>query len=74
MVKTHINKHDYVMHSEPICECMKCGNTHLRKERIKKKIEEEGRFLFIRLCPKCSGESYILAGDKYTRRTRKKTG
>jgi len=69
--KKRENKHEYTYHYEPICECMECGNEHLRRNRIKFAPKDGSRFLIIRLCPKCEAEGYTLVGDKEVRRIKK---
>jgi len=67
--KRRKNKYEYEIHKEPICECLVCGNTHLRRHRKKKSLKrEDNKFLCIYLCPKCDTEGYVYAGDKETKR------
>ncbi|MCK5018913.1 MAG: hypothetical protein KAS32_17760 [Candidatus Peribacteraceae bacterium] len=66
--KKRKNKYEYEYHQEPICECMYCGLEHLRRQRKKKNIKGEGKFLYIYLCPKCGDETYAFIGDKITKK------
>lgn len=69
--KKRKNKHQYYIHLEPICECMVCGNEHLRRQRRKVVPTDESKFLSISVCPKCGGEGYTLIGDHEVRRKEK---
>jgi len=67
--KKRKNKYEYEYHQEPICECMGCGDEHLRRHRNKKSLKkEDNRFICVYLCPRCGGESYVFVGDKITKR------
>ena len=68
MSRKRKNKYEYTYHYEPVCECMQCGEIHLRKKRKKRVPEDTSKYLCIYLCPKCKCESYTLVGDKETRR------
>ena len=52
---------------EPVCQCLKCGNKHLRMKRKKVK-NPEPNVLCIYVCPKCKSPSYIWIGDQLCRR------
>lgn len=53
---------------EPICECLRCSNVHLRKDRLKYIPEQPSKFLCIYVCPKCKNEKYVWVGDKELKR------
>ena len=61
------NKYVYDKIKEPICECSKCGNVHLRKDRNKQIIKDDPKFLAVFVCPKCGYQSYLIIGDKEIR-------
>jgi len=60
-------KYEIEYYAEPLCECFKCSNIHLRKDRTKKALNS-GKFLCIYLCPKCGAEKYLWVGDKILKR------
>lgn len=65
-------KYNYYYIYEPICECLKCGHEHLRKQRKKIVSKDEPEFLSILVCPKCGKEGYVLIGDREFKRREKR--
>ncbi len=53
---------------ENVLECMSCGHEHMHKQRKRVAQKKDSPYLFIRLCPKCGYESYVLIGEKEIRR------
>jgi hypothetical protein len=64
-------KYVYETYLEPICECSKCGNIHLRSERIRHVPKDTSEYLCIYLCPKCKGKPYMYIGDQEIRKRKK---
>ena len=60
--------YEYEYYDEPVCECMKCFDIHLRRDRKKIIPENNTTLLSIRVCPKCGAENYTYVGDKQFKR------
>lgn len=56
------------IHYEPVVECLVCGHEHLHKQRKRVAQKKDSPYLFIRVCPRCAGEGYVMYGDKAIRR------
>ncbi len=55
-------------HYENVLECMSCRHEHIHRQRKKVAQKKDSPYLFIGVCPKCAGESYVLVGEKEIRR------